>query len=548
MPSTPGLGLRSLSGRLAAAVAEARPGAVAVTYRDGSIFGYVGRELRLTCRIAEIDPKVLALLIATEDRRFYEHFGIDLRAMLRALAHDLLAWQLVEGGSTLTQQLLKNTVFADWPPLRRKLAELLVGPLLECFSGKRWILEQYINCVYMGAGVYGFRSAARAFLGKEPQHLTWSEAALLAGLPAAPEAYAFCRPNPLAQPRRDFVLRAGARLSILSTDDLDLALREPLPPARYLVAASRDSFVQMAPYLPSEESNCVVTTLDRDLQVAAARIARRAAVDDFCSISSVELGSGAIRAAITRWPRPDSGFDVSLARGMSPGSALKPFVLGVALESGYSLADRFESGPVSITTATGAWQVENWQGARYGTPNLREATLLSDNTVYARLINKMGDALVAELMHAYGLPAVPSPGPTVALGVLRSGVSPVDVAASYAAFTDSGHFAPPILALGRAHRGAQRPELRLSAMSAAQVRAVLSQVVWQRSHQLAAVGAWGKTGTPDDGRSGWFVGVRGKLATAVVLGAGRGRGQPKAYEAQRIWVAFQESVAGLLIK
>jgi penicillin-binding protein 1A len=189
---------------------------------------------------------------------------------------------------------------------------------------------------------------------------------------------------------------------------------------------------------------------------------------------------------------------------------------------------------------SGKWTVENWQGRSYGNPTLSEATTLSDNTVYARLVVGIGHDRVARLMAACGLPALPSPGPTVTLGVLPRGVAPVALAASYSAFAESGIVAMPTFVLGR-ERTKTSP---IAADVAMQIREVLHTYVAAYLSPDMADG-WGKTGTPDDGRVGWFVGVRGRVASAVALGGGRSIGPAKAYGAARVWTQFQDDIASM---
>lgn len=354
---------------LAAALSAAAPDALPATYRDGSLLGHVGAELRLSARLDDIDPKVMALLVAVEDRRFWTHPGIDIRAVARALWVDARARAPLQGGSTLTQQLLKNTLLANTSKWNRKLLEFALAPTLESLLGKPWVIERYMNTVYVGGGIFGVRSASLSFLGKEPRHLSWAEAALLAGLPAAPEAYAFWRLNPLAKQRRDFVLRRGRDAGAMSENELDAGLAEAMPKRRLTCSATRD-LLSRIPVPPGMA--VVATTLDRDIQLAASRVARRAAAGGFCAIAAVHVGTGEIRALATRWSDPFTGFDVAYGGSMTPGSALKPFVLASALDAGYEITDVFPSGTVELTIDDRAWRVENWRGANYGPSTLAQ--------------------------------------------------------------------------------------------------------------------------------------------------------------------------------
>lgn len=523
---------------LAAAIQASAPDAARVTYRDGTPLGYLGPSLRHGVQLAQVDRKVVDLLVAAEDRRFWKHAGVDPRAIVRALLADARAMRPVQGGSTLTQQLLKNTLLRDCPSVLRKILELPLAPYATALLGKASILEHYLNTVYFGSGLYGVGLASRAFLGKPVDRLSWSEAALLAGLPAAPENFAFCRPNPWARPRRDFVLRRGWAAGVLTDAELSSALGEQLPPVRVVHAATRDLLRGgiNAPF----GTKVLRTTLDRTVHLAASRVARRAANDSWCSIVSIDVSNSEVRALATRWGAADVGYDVGMRGSMSPGSALKPFVLAAALDAGYRVETVFPSGTVELLVDGRTWRVENWMGQSYGRSTLAQATLNSDNTVYARLIAEMGHQRAARVLTSAGLPATPSPGPALALGVLNCGVSPLDLAASYVTLLGLD-FRPAKLA-------ADTPSASIvpqtaSVASRAVVRKVLVDLVrTQVSGDLARAGAFGKTGTPDDGRTGWFVGVHDGLATAVVLSTQNGAAPTKAQIAARVWAAFYEEL------
>lgn len=518
-------------------LARYAPDAIPATYRDGELLGYVGRALRRSARLADIDPKLVTLLLAVEDRRFWHHPGVDLLAVGRAIVADVRARAAVQGASTIAQQLLKNTMLSDCAPLLRKSLEIPLAPITTLLLGRTEVLERYLNTVYFGGGLYGVRSAAQVFLGKEPTRLSWAEAALLAGLPASPESFAFYRPNPLARSRRDHVLRRGHQAELISATDLSAAISEPLPAPRSLNVAHRDLLANL---MVPVGALTVRTTLDRATHVAATRIARRAASVGWCSIASVDVECGEVRALATRWNDSRVGFDVGLLGAMSPGSALKPFVLSAALDAGYRPTQVFASGTVVLAVDGGTWRVENWRGQAFGSSTLFQATLNSDNTVYARLIAELGHQFPASVLSAAGLPASPSPGPALVLGVLNSGVSPLQVAASYVTLTGAD-FRPPRLTSDGVSPVPVPPPT--SQRARAQVREVLNTLVrTQVSYDLARDGAFGKTGTPDDGRSGWFVGVHEGLATAVVVGSSAQEGPLKARAAAAAWAAFYEEL------
>ena len=517
------------------------PAARALAYRDGEPAGFAAAEFRITGRIQDFDSKLTQLVAVAEDRRFFRHFGLDLRGIARAARNNLMARAIVEGASTLDQQLLKNTVLRDQGRLTRKVLELVLAPAIDALLGKQQVLEHYLNRVYVGNGLYGLRTASLIFLGHDVDSLTWAEAAFLAGLPAAPERYAAYRSGTLARERRNHVLSQAAHLGVLSRQDAQIAANEPLPQPRFMKPAYRDFVRRLATSFPPSVSDPIVTTLDRGLQARAARLARKAATHtEFCAVTSVDVTTGEVLAAATAWRHADRGHDVALSPGLSPGSAVKPFTLAVALASGWSSEDRLPSGPVELRSEGVTWRVENWQGRSYGAPTLSEAMTLSDNTVYARLVAGIGHDRVARMMAECGLPALPSPGPTVTLGVLARPIAPVDLAASYSALAEPGLVVAPVLRLGERRT---RPS-PFSAHDTAEVRNVLHAYV-HRYIPASGVDAWGKTGTPDDGRVGWFVGVRRRVATAIAIGSTGATGPAKAYEAALVWERLQQEMTSM---
>ncbi|MDE3103095.1 MAG: transglycosylase domain-containing protein [Chloroflexota bacterium] len=487
--------------------------------------------------LAQISPRVIACLLAIEDRRFWKHHGIDVVAVARAFVRDLRCGTFAEGGSTIGQQLLKNTILRGTPRLPRKVTELFLSPLTEALLGKPWVLQHYLNTVHMGGGVYGIRAAARVFLGRDCGDVSWSDAALLAGLPAAPERFRFYEENSLARPRRDFVLTRAGALGFLTASEVSVALREQLPRPFRIHPEVRHQLHELAPLIAAADGDSeIVTTIDRQMQMVAHHVVRSFARGaSFRAIAAVDVATGGVRAVATRCSGADGRYDVAVGGRLSPGSVVKPFVLAVALELGYELTDEIESGPVTIADGGKYWFVENYDRSAHGRITLREATLLSDNTAYARLIASIGHELPAEVMAAAGLPSLPSPGYTLTLGVLQSGINAVTAAASYISLARGGESLSPtfdLRAVPVMHR------LQIGHRPVASVVSVLRDVLRTRLTRGSCLeDAFGKTGTPDDDRSGWFVGVAGDLAVAAAIGEASSR-EEKARRAGELWLRF----------
>jgi penicillin-binding protein 1A len=526
-------------------------------------------------------PEILnKAVVAAEDRGFYSHGGVDIRGTFRALVNDLRNRQAEQGGSTITQQLVKITTNnGKEKSVLRKLREAILASQLDRSMGKSDILFEYVSNVYLGEGAYGAAAAAQTYFRKPVQQLTLSESAMLAGVIPAPSRYS-PRANPsAAEEKRELVLKAMLDTHAIDQAAYDTALQEKVwlaasgtPPGPATVVYPAETQQSSDPYfadyvfkwleahLPGGSDTIykdglkIETTLDPAQQAAA-----RKQVDDFLkgtapdlrtSLVAVEPPTGYVRAFISgggdfatdqvnyALGHRSAGGVGGGGSGRQPGSAFKPFVLAQALSEGITPETRYSGAPHDVTKPCGRDAkgndvvLKNYGGERYGTISLREATWHSVNTVYTRLILDVGVDKVMGLAKQMGLTTVRDwePGKycaSIALG--GESVSPLDMASAYGVFADHGLRAEPTPVLRVTDRDGHvlidnsKPETTrvLKEEVADNVTDILRGVLTSGTAAGRGLGerpAAGKTGTTEDNKDAWFVGFTPTLSTAVWMG------------------------------
>jgi membrane peptidoglycan carboxypeptidase len=542
-----------------------------------------GPENRTAVRLGEVSRWMRLAVVDTEDARFWRHGGVDWLAVARAAARDLERRRVVEGGSTITQQYVKNTYVSGERTLRRKLAEAAHAWGLERRNAKQAILEAYLNTVYFGQGAYGVEAAAQTYFSTRAGRLTLPQAALLAGLIRAPTAYDPFRHPRKATARRAEVLARMARHGHLrpaaearaAAAALGLQPGRPAgtgpgggpagPRAAWFVGWVLDQLLDPADHRfdglgTSRRARTdsvfsgglrITTTLDLAAQAAAeravARVAGRRLGDPYAALVAVEPGTGAVRAMVggRDWWGDDRFGRVNLATGAGgggrpAGSAFKLFALVAALERGIPPEAVFQAPDRLMVPRPGrepAWRVANYEGHGFGQATLRSATALSINTVYAGLLLRLGggDAdrgarVVVETAARMGVASPLKAVPSVVLGTGE--VTPLEMAAAYATVAAKGRQAVPFGvaridgADGRVlYQAKPDPDLALRPGVAAIAADVLRGVVDHGTGVQARVGrpAAGKTGTTQDHADAWFVGFTPSLAAAVWVGYPQGQ-------------------------
>jgi penicillin-binding protein 1A len=517
-------------------------------------------DLTVPIRYRDIPRAVKRAVVAIEDQRFWQHRGVDPEGLIRAAVANWQEGEVVQGGSTITQQYVKNTYTTGERDMARKLREALIATRLERQLTKHEILFRYLDTTYFGDGAYGIGAAAESYFRKPVSELTLSEAALLAGAIASPGNYGPRVNAEVAESRRKTVLRAMRDQDLITRRQFRQARRERLwyapfgePPGPATVVqpppqggASADPY--FVDYVRRElEARYghrqlyrgglrIETTLDPSLQaMAEASVAETlsgTAAPLEMSLVSVDPATGHVRALVGGRDFDASQVNLALggSTGMQPGSSFKTVVLAAALEHGIGPENTF-AAPASIDypgcdpTCT----INNYDFEDHGTMTLRSATHNSINTVYAQLIDRLGTATVAEMAQRLGVSSVDPARPygiSLALGAYE--VSPLDMAAAYATLAARGvrHEVTPILRVldrrGNVLEDHTAPEGEqvIDPAVADNASDILRGVIEEGTGEAADIGrpAAGKTGTTQEYRAAWFAGYTPQLSTAVWMG------------------------------
>ena len=538
-------------------------------------------ENRTVIPLKRIPKEVRRAVVAIEDERFYHHEGVDLRAIARALVRNVSSGRIEEGGSTITQQYVKNVIIAPGEiaekTYERKLMEAALARQLEKRLSKGEILERYLNTVYFGEGAYGIQAAANTYFGKNAWDLSLAEAAMLAGIIRIPEDYDPYKNPKAAKERRNLVLDKMAALDYVTEAEAERAMKEKVKldevaiedeyPAPYFI----DYVQRMITYDPrfdvigetrSERLNRlfqgglkIYTTLDMDMQAAAedavaSNLPNES--DPHGSMVAVEPDTGHVKAMVggRDWfarPKEDPYAKVNLAilaepglgrggsssgTGRQAGSAFKPFALAAAIEDGISLAKTYRANsPMTFpgANAGGDWLVQNYEGTSFGSKiSVLEATVNSVNVVYAQMILETGPQAVVDIAEDMGINTELSAVPSAALGV--NPVNPLGMASAYGTLATNGEYHPPVAITRIVDTSKSKPkviyedtsksEQALDPGTAYLTTTALQDVIERGTGVQAQIGrpAAGKTGTAQEYRDAWFGGYTPDLAAAVWVG------------------------------
>jgi penicillin-binding protein 1A len=513
---------------------------------NGTLLGTIRSERnRQPVPLERMSPWLERATLAIEDRRFYAHDGLDYEGIVRAAVRNLEEGRIVEGGSTITQQLVRSLYTGDERSWERKGKEACLALELEEHWSKERILETYLNRVFFGNRAFGVQAAARTYFATSARKLGPAQAALLAGLAQAPSAYdPFGRPG-AALARRNTVLRAMADAGLLPGERAERLVRRPLglePGTLYETERERYFFSYVRRLLVARYGEervrsgglRVHTTVSLPLQ-REARQAIRSTLDrgddPAAAIVAVNPRSGAIRAMAAVAPG-ERGLQFNLAEQgrRQSGSAFKTFVLAEAVRRGiHPDRTRYLSAPFTYQPpGAEEWEVSTYGGDYHGPSTLTAATLRSDNTVYARLTVDLGPESVARLAQEMGI--VTELAPVASIGLGSNSVSPLELASAYATLAAGGVYREPfairrvVLPDGPVHGSDEwgRGERRrvLTDGQAAAVTRILAQNMTSGTGTGAQIGrpAAGKTGTTDRFTDAWFAGYTPRLTSAVWVG------------------------------
>jgi penicillin-binding protein 1A len=556
-----------------------KPSSVTTVFSsDNQVITRFYLEKRFPISIDKIPKSLIDALITTEDRSFFDHSGVNLKAVLRAIVQDIKVGSFKQGASTLTQQLAKTLFLSPEKSIIRKIREAILAVQIERRYTKNEIIELYLNLVYLGSGAYGVEAAAQTYFDRSVTDVTLGQAALLAGLPKAPSVYSPLNNPLLAKKRRAIVLKQMRLVNIISLHDQTLANKEPVSikpttathsPAPFFVAYLKN-ILKLHPGLTSGFSNGldIYTTLDLKFQTIA-----QAAVKDQierlktrmekngiknpapeAALVAIDIRTGGILSMVGGTDFNKSQFNRAVQARRQPGSAFKPFVYATALGMGYSQAQTLLDAPLRYAQKQGkTWEVKNFSHNYSGEMTLRKALALSKNTPVVRLLEQINPKAVIEFAQKAGISSPLHPYLSLALGTAE--VSLLELTSAYVPFANKGIQVTPssIIRITDADGGIvfQNSINRQSIMSRQDaaimvdmLKAVIIEGTGKRANHIKKDIA-GKTGTTDQYKDAYFVGISPQIALGVWVGnddaTTLGPYETGARAALPIWIAYMES-------
>jgi penicillin-binding protein 1A len=521
---------------------------------DGSLLGSIPADRnREPVTLAHMSKWLPRSTVAIEDKRFWQHGGVDFVGIARAAWTDVTAGKALQGGSTITQQLVRNLYIGQQKTFNRKLREACLAIKLADKWPRTKVLDEYLNTVYYGNHAYGVEAAAQTYFSKRASQLTLLQAALLAGLPQAPSIY-----DPLHNPRAALQRRGEVLQALLDTD--------AITPAQY-AAAARSTTLALKPgriythikepyfftYVRDELERQygantvregglkVYTTIDPRLQRLAQKAIRDVLpykTDPAAAIVSIAPGTGAIRAMTAVVRTKGNQFNLAAQSGRQAGSTFKTFVLASAIEKGVDPdSTYYTSAPFTCSIGPWCqppWTVHTYENTYSGSESLTRATLQSDNTVYAQLTLDVGPQYVWQMAHRLGVHMAPDK-PVASIGLGSLAVSPLDMAAAYATFPAMGIYAKPmaitkvILPGGKADTASSWGKPQTKRALSQGVAWKVNEVLQQNAEYGTGAGSGdgthpnaGKTGTTENHADAWFDGYTRQLSTVVWMGYPKG--------------------------
>jgi penicillin-binding protein 1A len=508
---------------------------------DGTVLAtWHGEQDRTIVKYGDMPQHLRDAVVAVEDKRFWQHNGVDAEGVLRALHVNAANGALRQGGSTITQQLIKVLFTGGKRTLSRKLREALLAYQLEARADKEQVLATYLNTVYFGNGAYGVQSAARRYFGVDTSSLDLAQSATLAGLIRSPSRYDPTEHPAEARARRDLVLAEMLDQGYITAKQASIAQRSPMrlaPPKEvsklaphFVDYVKQELIARLGEKAVYGGGLRVHTTLDPKLQALAEKAAKKLGDerDPEVAIVSLRFGDGRVVAMVGGHDYAANQFNLAVQGRRQPGSAFKPFVLVGALEEGIRPQDRFMATPYVVRVKDGVWNVQNYENAKTArSMTLQTATNWSVNGVYARLIMRITPDKVVDVAKRLGIVTPVNADPAIALGGLKNGVSPLEMASAYGSIATGGmRITPSGIAKvtddeGKLlYRPDRTPVRAIDRAVAVESALMLHNVVEKGTGMEARIGKWaaGKTGTTQSYRDAWFVGWSGDLVTSVWVG------------------------------
>jgi penicillin-binding protein 1A len=558
------LGLVSFMFGLVTAIASEIPSLDPARLQKQEVDGYIyagvpnkrvlavlrGSQSRILEASKNISPKMKHAIVAVEDKRFYEHRGVDIHGIVRAVWEDVRNKKVVEGGSTITQQFVKNTYLHNQRSIGRKLKEAALAWQLEQRWSKEKILTAYLNTIYFGNGAYGIEQASLTYFHHKAKYMTWAEAALLAGIPSDPSQFDPVTSPKAARDRREIVLHDLLEQGDITQADFLRANRAPLPNPDDVHLSGKQG---PAPYFTNYVEQQLIdrygsgrvfggglrvhSTIDLNVQRIARQSITKWLTDPngpSAALVAADPRTGKVLAMIGGNNYRKSQFNLAVQGERQPGSSFKPFVLATALRQGISPATEFESGPVQIPLGDKVWYVHNYENSDLGRISLATATEYSDNTVYAQLTQLVGPGAIVRTAKSLG---ITSPLKNYfAIGLGAEAVNPLEMARAFSAFANGGKRMdgaafgnhPRAISLVSNEHGElvddnhPLPRQVLTPQTAAVLTSLLQSVVSGGTGKQAQLSdgrqVAGKTGTTENYGDAWFVGYTPQLVAAVWVG------------------------------
>ncbi len=518
-----------------------RDGTLTITAEDGTILQQVGPATRDKLKMQDIPAPLIEAFIASEDSRFYQHGGVDYQGILRATLANIMAREVVEGGSTITQQLARMVFLTQEQTAGRKIREVFLARKIEKNMRKQQILERYLNYVYLGSGAYGIADAAWVYFSKSVNQLTLSEMAMIAGLPPAPSAYSPLVNQENARVRRNIVLQRMTELGYITPEaavaarEKNLEVQASSPKRLKVEAPYFTSYIQKElPKVVSKEALemgglTVETTIDLKWQKIAEKVVKEAAeLDgpaqgfDQAALVAIAPDTGEIKVMVGGRSFEESEFNRVTQAQRQPGSTFKGFVYAAAIAAGWSPYDGYEDANFKVD----GYKPRNYGGKYRGWVSISDALTNSINVVAVKVLIDIGFEPTIELAKNMGIKSKLDPIYSLALG--GSEVNLLELTSAYGTIAAEGkHNEPHGIVRVMDRRGDTlyegKPQLKqaLDPESSAIVTWMLEPVVQHGTGSAAQLGnrpVAGKTGTSDEARDLWFIGYIPQLVTGVWLG------------------------------
>lgn len=535
--------------------------------REGRFVGRIMPAEKYWVSIDRIPRFLQNALVAVEDARFYEHGGIDIRGIARALMRDVVKGKMAEGGSTITQQLVKNRYLSGAKTLDRKIKEAELAIEYERKYTKKQILEMYFNEIDFGNGARGIAQAARLYFDKNPEELTDGECALLAGVPKAPSRY-----NPLGKPakvtaRRDVVLQRMVELKMITRRQQKKLRAHPptvMQPGKdpYCLAHIRGILVdKYGPQVIEQGGLDVITAMDLNIQKLAERTlsegVKRISPGLQGALLCLDANTGDVLAAVGGVDFDKNSYDRAFTARRQPGSAIKPLIYAAALEKGITPGSIWNDAPVAYNRGNNeVWKPQNYEKERFGDLTLRRALAYSNNVVAVKLLDTIGVPYFIDFAKPLGLSLNPRSGLSLALGTDE--VTLKELVSAYTPFANGGRRIEPRLITRiydrNRHTWTENPPSAAPVLSPADAfvttQMLKDVMVYGTAKSLRKFSrefpSAGKTGTTEDYRDAWFVGYTPQLVTGVWVGYDKpqpgGRSFTGGAVSAPIWGRFMRSV------